>query len=628
MNSKKKRATAILLLLLSLTACRFPPDREREAKTRAEADTLMVFMRHVLPGYNGLERYVDTRRVLDSLRPIVDENGNPELRALYLRFMGNYYINTQKPDSGKPHFMQALDLARQHNLDPKDRAAAELSLGRIYLADDRIDSALLFVKSAYDFAKENQTESFAKCCLRMAEVYDAAGDVEMERKYLFEGLPTAKEQIRVGIVAGIIGYYDMVGKPDSAMWFFETYRLGDSTEMGPRLRGDIQREYGVRLESIGKYDEALEKYTDALRLYREAGSMYGYIYGYIAGIHQRQKRFGLSNRYLDSAYSIAVAENDPRDKTDILLIRARNAYLQGKGDEAYRLHDSAFQVYKKSVEESFGIQTRDLEAKFEMETKDRKIQALNQAAAAAKRQSQQRNYLIIALFVILLLSAGLVFFMFRRSMLESKLKQTELEQRLLRTQMEPHFIFNTLSVLQSQIRNGENQKGIKYLNKFAKLLRVSLENSREAFVPLAEEVDALENYLSLQAMRFEGAFGFWVNPYAGYRDDSVNIPPMLFQPFVENAIQHGLQNIDRKGFISVDIRKDRNVLHVTITDNGSGLAQHTGNRNKKSLSYLITQERLQALSQQLGHEAFVSLRNRRTEEGPGTVVEMTVPYKG
>ncbi len=111
--------------------------------------------------------------------------------------------------------------------------------------------------------------------------------------------------------------------------------------------------------------------------------------------------------------------------------------------------------------------------------------------------------------------------------------------------MEPHFIFNTLSALQSFIRFDEKEKSLKYISQFSKLLRSSLELSRQSYVPLNEELETIENYLSLQQMRFEYSFDYEIQ-----RPKPIHLlywsPQCLIQPFVENAIIHGMNNQKEK----------------------------------------------------------------------------------
>lgn len=123
--------------------------------------------------------------------------------------------------------------------------------------------------------------------------------------------------------------------------------------------------------------------------------------------------------------------------------------------------------------------------------------------------------------------------------------------------MEPHFIFNTLSALQSFVRLDKKEEAIKYLNQFSRLLRSSLELSRENLVPLGEEMEALNNYLSLQQMRFEDAFTYKVIRPEGEDTCAIMVLPMLVQPYVENAILHGIDLSDGSAHIHSSVFLER-----------------------------------------------------------------------
>ncbi|MND87527.1 Sensor histidine kinase YpdA [compost metagenome] len=189
--------------------------------------------------------------------------------------------------------------------------------------------------------------------------------------------------------------------------------------------------------------------------------------------------------------------------------------------------------------------------------------------------------------------------------------------------MEPHFIFNTLSALQSFIRFDEKEKSIKYLNQFSRLLRSSLELSRKNYVPLDQELEAIENYLSLQQMRFEYSFAYEIiSPDTD--TSTLLIPPMLIQPFVENAIIHGIGNHSDKGFITLEIVLHENQVLAKIIDNGKGYQDKASiDTNHQSLSGAIARERLEILAR----ENKVKTNIEITSDNKGTIVLLTLPLK-
>lgn len=198
-----------------------------------------------------------------------------------------------------------------------------------------------------------------------------------------------------------------------------------------------------------------------------------------------------------------------------------------------------------------------IESEYNLTEKQKNLDKLSLMNENAKKELKARNNLLLITGLVLLLCAAIIvalLLLSRQRKLRAQAKEAEsqrkkiaLEQRLLRTQMEPHFIFNTLASMQYFIHQNENEKANLYLTRFSRLLRNSLEHSREEYVLVSEEIDTLEDYISLQAMRSGDSFDYIIKAYDGYKEDNIKIPPMLLQPFVENAIFHGMNNIERKG---------------------------------------------------------------------------------
>ncbi len=180
----------------------------------------------------------------------------------------------------------------------------------------------------------------------------------------------------------------------------------------------------------------------------------------------------------------------------------------------------------------------------------------------------------------------------------------ELEQKALRLQMNPHFIFNALNSIQSQIGTDNEQAARYYLAKFSRLMRQILDNSRQATITLEEEVNTLENYLLIEKFCNGDRFDYGITVDAGLEKDYIKIPPMLLQPFIENAIKHGLKYIhEKRGMIEVTFSEKNNLLECTVTDNGIGrtkaeeMNQNSKETYHKSTALLVTQERLDLLQE-------------------------------
>lgn len=168
----------------------------------------------------------------------------------------------------------------------------------------------------------------------------------------------------------------------------------------------------------------------------------------------------------------------------------------------------------------------------------------------------------------------------------------QLEQKALSAQMNPHFIFNSLNSIQSFLLYQENEKAEKYLLKFSKLIRSTLTNSRETFISIDQEIDLLKNYVELEQMRFQNKFEFNIKSSSSL--SQTLIPPMLIQPFVENAILHGLAKRPQNGQLDIEFSKSIDTIVVKISDNGVGLMHEKKSKysTHRSFGTEITKERM------------------------------------
>lgn len=219
---------------------------------------------------------------------------------------------------------------------------------------------------------------------------------------------------------------------------------------------------------------------------------------------------------------------------------------------------------------------------------------------------------------------------------ERKVEMSKIELKALRSQMNPHFIFNSLNSIQHYIFNTKSEEAIKYLNKFARLVRVILNNSERPTVTVGDDLEALKLYLELEQMRFEDKFDYEI-----IVDESVDVdydimPPLLMQPYVENAILHGLNPKPVKGKLTISLSSENNFLICTIADNGIGrdraseIRRTMPVRNHKSLGMKITEDRLKILNEINNSQLSVTITDLRdaNDKPLGTKVELFVPLTG
>lgn len=181
---------------------------------------------------------------------------------------------------------------------------------------------------------------------------------------------------------------------------------------------------------------------------------------------------------------------------------------------------------------------------------------------------------------------------------------TEMEMRALRAQINPHFLFNTLNSINNYILQQEGDSASRYLVKFSKLMRLILANSTHSFISLEDEIKALDIYIEMEGMRFGNTFDYFLNINKEINLKDVKIPPMLLQPFVENAIWHGLMHKDGEKVLSIEIGTEPNdMVSVKIKDNGIGRIAANQRKltqdKRKSYGMDITQKRIELINQEL-----------------------------
>lgn len=215
----------------------------------------------------------------------------------------------------------------------------------------------------------------------------------------------------------------------------------------------------------------------------------------------------------------------------------------------------------------------------------------------------------------------------QRKELEVQKTVIELEQKALRLQMNPHFIFNALNSIQSLISQKDEQTARFFLAKFSKLMRQTLENSRSELITLRDEIKALENYLSLEKFSSGDKFDYKIILEEGMDAEELRIPPMLIQPFVENAIIHGIKNLGRRGELLISFSLQGDVLECSVVDNGIGreMANEIKSQQEqyhKSTALIVTQERLDILNkdQSANSLEIIDLKNDHGESAGTRVI--------
>ncbi len=278
--------------------------------------------------------------------------------------------------------------------------------------------------------------------------------------------------------------------------------------------------------------------------------------------------------------------------------------------------------------------------KKELQFENEKNEAILKAehTAEIKQQKTVRNFLIGGTGMVVLASGLLLWSYKRRRDAQQKLQEAELkaqvadtEMKVMRLQMNPHFIFNSLNSISDYLAKNNSKEAEEYLGKFAKVMRMTLENSEHKEISLADELAMLELYIQLERKRLNDKFSYEITVDKSVDAENTMVPPMILQPFVENSIWHGLAKKEGKGHISIIIQQRNNMLHCLVEDDGVGLQAATAASlreelvKKSSLATKITKARLELINKIKGTNATVQLMDK--PEGNGVKAELELPLE-
>jgi sensor histidine kinase YesM len=306
----------------------------------------------------------------------------------------------------------------------------------------------------------------------------------------------------------------------------------------------------------------------------------------------------------------------------------------GNYEKAIRYYDERSQIKDSIHNQHLQAVVSEIEAKYELEKKTGEIEKLTQENLIKELKLNEERYLRYGFGGLTFAAVIIALLLIQRNRLITREKNMELEQKLFRTQMNPHFIYNALFAIQGYVYKSDPQEAGRYISDFARLIRLVLINSREEFISLESEVNTLEYYLHLQRLRFDNKFDYHIDIDPAIKSEMIMVPPMLAQPFIENSVEHGIQQLSSRGKINISFRLADNWIHFIIEDNGIGINRSKADKasqevKHESLALSITEERLKLLNHNKQHKInlnIVELTNENNEVS-GTSITFHIPYR-
>ena len=411
-------------------------------------------------------------------------------------------------------------------------------------------------------------------------------------------------------------YYLAVGQLDSGYVFtnkaIKIYQTLNDTIQIAKAQLNIATYYNI----TNRIDSALTISNQAIGVLEKLNLSSSFYDVLLARLYFKKNDFAKSDIYFKKA--LQDAKND-EDKISVynnysFLFEAKKDYVN-----TIRCMDSIIDISNRFYSEEMINKTKEVEENFFIKQKDINIKQLELQNQAAKNKIN----LSIALLLLSLVALLLFYQFYKNKKLQEANTRTALEQKLFTSQMSPHFMFNALSAIQAEVLSNNTKVANNYLTKFGQLLQNILTSTTQESIAINIEYKNLLNYIELQEIRFKN-FTYKLDVFEGIEDDEDLIPPMLLQPLVENAIEHGLKGLDYNGILVLTIKKFDDYLACEIIDNGNGLRTDL-NTSKPSLSTSLIKQRLQFLSKEFNIDCDLNISNNLT--GNGVVCKIKIPYK-
>jgi tetratricopeptide (TPR) repeat protein len=288
-------------------------------------------------------------------------------------------------------------------------------------------------------------------------------------------------------------------------------------------------------------------------------------------------------------------------------------------NKAYSYRDSVFTEEKDRT-------ISELKIGYEVDKKEEENKILTKDSELKDLRISQQFIIIASLGALLILIVVGGFYFYRQRRIIAQQREKLLEQKLLQMQLNPHFIFNSLQAIQDYIYNNNEREASQYLSKFARLMRLTLENSRHENILLKKEIEGLDNYLALQKLRLGDKLEYEITISDDIDPTFTEVPPMLIQPFVENAVEHGIKMKDGLGKVSVAFSMDNDLLTIKVIDNGPGFVKKEDlNGEHQSLSMQIISERLELFGKKKKQKPQLIITNLGKTNSGGTQIEIKLP---
>ena len=541
-------------------------------------------------------RYAEALAAHQRARALSERAGDTLGQVMALNSRGIVFRNTDRITEALDAHQAAEQLARAYSVPDRETlralAIAHDSKGRIHLKLDQLD--------------------------RAEAEFRASMAIERE---IGSTLGLAINSYNLGTIN------ERRGRLDSALYHYRA-ALALNEEIGSDIGRGINYIGMARvLTRQESYGAALKYARDALPLvearrddYYTATAELAYAAALLAVGNDEQ-----AARHLERAEQIAAERQFVAELAEVYRLRSRLAEARGQPAEALALYRTAMDHERRVLNEQNQRYVTALSARYDSELKEAEIARLAQENELVRERARRTRRNFIGLVVLLAFLAAILFILYRQRKLVLQRDLVRLEQQRLASQMNPHFLFNALNSVKSYLISNEGDVAVQYLTKFAKLMRRILTSTIDEEVPLAEELENCRLYVAVENARFDEAIDFEITVDPEVDPEAVTVPPLVLQPFLENALWHGLRQKRGERLLELEVRAleprarrrpgrdappdgEPEGFELVVRDNGIGrdAARATQSERKfrrSSLGLPITRQRLDHFARRHGRTA-------------------------
>jgi tetratricopeptide (TPR) repeat protein len=555
-------------------------------------------------------------------------------------------------DEALRHYALARQYARRSGNRLEEVYMVSLT-GEAYRESGDYEKAFDILRQCAQMADSNHLPELARAqYLSLAGLFMQIEDYHAAGKYFRLGFGDRKpEQMDPWDLAVYAELLTHRHQYDSALYYYEKL---DSGHLPPTMLRTFLVSKGEYYLFREEYATALPYFLKSLGFQRQMNDN-NQIMRCLQDISRTYYGLGQdANAFLYTREGLALA----------ILTHARQNVRDGT-QQLYLLYDregktdSAYAYYRRYIVLKDSVLNDQTKGKFRSYGYEQQIMLLNKEKelqdVCIREEMLTKNLLIMGIIVLLLLSFVYIWVVrlkrrneaHRRKRAEDELeiqrlegerakaalqqRTKELEIQALRSQMNPHFIFNCLNAINRFILGHETEAASDYLTKFSRLMRMIMNHSRHSTVTLAEEIEVLRLYLDMERLRFKDAFDYRIDVEEDMDTDDIRIPPLLLQPFVENAVWHGLMHKEERGFLSIRMRAEGDLLTCIVRDNGigrkrAGMLKSKSAEKHKSMGLQITAERMALMTGPGESQPYFQIEDLYDEAGfaAGTQVTLTI----